>query len=434
MRFDGRKNTQPRAVKILKDYTMHAEGSVLYCQGNTKVLCNATVEDRVPPHVFGTGKGWVTAEYSMLPRATSTRNQRDIGRLKMSPRSTEIQRLIGRALRGCIDLEALGERSIVVDCDVIQADGGTRCASITGGFIALCLAIKKLMSDGTLTKNPITKQVAALSVGIVDGEAVCDLCYEEDCKAGTDMNVIMTSNGGFIEVQGTAEHAELTRDELNQLLDLADTGMQTLFAHQKAVLNDSFLIATNNAHKVEEFKKIFDTLGLSLVTPGQLGIECDPEENGQTFSQNAMIKARAFYNVSGLKTVADDSGLCVNALGGEPGIFSARYGNKSNDAERTQYLLDNMKDKNDRTAHFTCAIACVLSDCEDFFVEGFANGKIIDVPDGNGGFGYDPVFMPDGFDKTFSAMSAEDKNKISHRANALLKFADKIKEKQNAHK
>ncbi len=434
MRFDGRKNTEPRSVKILKDYVVHAEGSVLYCQGNTKVLCNATVEDRVPPHVFGTGKGWVTAEYSMLPRATATRNQRDIGRLKMSPRSTEIQRLIGRALRGCIDLSLLGERSIVVDCDVIQADGGTRCASITGGFIALALAVNKLMRDGVIAKNPITKQVAALSVGIVDGEAVCDLCYEEDCRAGTDMNVIMTSNGGFIEVQGTAEHAELTRQELNQLLDLADGGMQTLFAYQRAVINDSFLIATNNAHKVEEFKKIFDNLGLSLVTPKELGIKCDPEENGQTFSQNAMIKAQAFYNVSGLKTVADDSGLCVDALGGAPGIFSARYGNKDNDAERTQFLLDNMKDKTDRSAHFSCAIACVMSECDSFFVEGRANGTIIDAPDGEGGFGYDPVFLPDGKTETFSRMSAEDKNKISHRANALNKFAEKIREKQNAHK
>ncbi len=434
MRKDGRNDGQIRPVKIIKDYTMHAEGSVLYCQGNTKVLCNATVEDRVPNHVLGSGRGWVTAEYAMLPRATGTRNQRDIARLKMSPRSTEIQRLIGRALRGCIDLEALGERSIIVDCDVIQADGGTRCASITGGFIALALAIKKLMADGVIDKNPITKQVAALSVGVVDGTPVCDLCYEEDCRAGTDMNVIMTSNGGFIEVQGTAEHAELTRNELNSLLDLADSGMQSLFAYQKAVLENTFLIATNNAHKVEEFKKIFDNLGLNLVTPKQLGIVCDPDENGSTFADNAMIKARAFYNISGLATVADDSGLCVNALGGEPGIYSARYGNKADDGERLQYLLNNLKDKTDRRAHFTCAIACVLSDTDSFCVEGYADGSITDKPAGECGFGYDPVFKPDGYDKTFAQLSAEEKNNISHRANALTKFAAAIREKQNAHK
>ena len=216
---------------------MHAEGSVLYCQGNTKVLCNATVDTKVPPHVLGSGKGWVTAEYSMLPRATVTRNQRDISKLKLSPRSTEIQRLIGRALRGAVDMEKLGERSIIVDCDVIQADGGTRCASITGGFIALAIAIKKLVDSGEISENPITKQVAALSVGIVGDEAVCDLCYEEDCRAETDMNVIMTSNGGFIEIQGTAEGKELTKDELSTLLSLAEKGMEELFEKQREVIN-----------------------------------------------------------------------------------------------------------------------------------------------------------------------------------------------------
>ena len=429
MRNDGRKNNQSRNIKIIKNYTMHAEGSVLYCQGNTRVLCNATVEDRVPPHVFGTGKGWVTAEYSMLPRATLTRNQRDVSKLKLSPRSTEIQRLIGRALRGCIDLEKLGERSIVVDCDVIQADGGTRCASITGGFVALCLAIKKLMAEGLIAQNPITKQVAALSVGIVGGEAVCDLCYEEDCRAGTDMNVIMTSNGGFIEVQGTAEHAELTRGELNTLLDIADEGMKPVFAFQRAVLEDSLLIATNNAHKVEEFKKICDTLGVGLVTPKQLGVVCDPDEDGDTFKENAMIKARAFYNMTGLSTVADDSGLCVNALGGAPGIYSARYGNKDTDGERLLYLLDNMKDKDDRTAYFVSAIACVLNDSDSFAVEGRCEGSITAAPDGECGFGYDPVFLPNGKNETFAKMSGEQKNKISHRAVALEKFASVLKEK-----
>ncbi len=237
MRYDKRNADEIRQIKIEKDYTMHAEGSVLYCQGNTKVLCNATVETKVPPHVLGTGKGWVTAEYSMLPRATATRNQRDISRLKLSPRSTEIQRLIGRALRGAVDMEKLGERSIIVDCDVIQADGGTRCASITGGFIALALAIDKLVENGEIAENPITKQVAALSVGIVGDEPVCDLCYEEDCRAETDMNVIMTSNGGFIEVQGTAEGKELTKLQLAELLELAEKGMQTLFEKQNEVLN-----------------------------------------------------------------------------------------------------------------------------------------------------------------------------------------------------
>lgn len=429
MRFDGRQNNEVRPLKTETNYTMHAEGSVLFCQGNTKVLCNATVEDKVPPHVLGSGKGWVTAEYSMLPRATKTRNSRDVSKLKLSPRSTEIQRLIGRALRGCIDLEKLGERSIIVDCDVLQADGGTRCASITGGFIALSLAVQKLIDEGVITENPITKQVAALSVGIVGDSLLCDLCYEEDCRAETDMNVIMTSNGGFIEIQGTAEGRELTKKELGMLLEIAEDGMQRLFTEQKIALlgaQNKFLIATNNAHKIEEFKKIFDTLNLDLITPKELGICCDPDENGTTFEQNAMIKARAFFKLSGLPTVADDSGLCVDALGGEPGILSARYGGFETDKERLDFLLSNMKDKTDRKAHFSCAIACVLDDKNDFTVRADAHGTIIDTPKGEGGFGYDPVFVPDGYDKTYSELSAEVKNSISHRANALSLFARRI--------
>lgn len=432
MRNDNRQNGQIRQVKIEKDYTMHAEGSVLYCQGNTKVLCNATVEDKVPHHVFGTGRGWVTAEYSMLPRATATRNQRDISKLKLSPRSTEIQRLIGRALRGAVDLEKLGERSIIIDCDVIQADGGTRCASITGGFIALSLAINKLMREGVIKKNPITKQIAAISVGMVDDTPVCDLCYEEDCRAQTDMNVIMTSNGGFIEVQGTAEGQELTKPQLSKLLELAEDGCNELFVKQRIALleniDKSFLVATNNAHKLEEFGKIFSKLGFSLITPKMLGIKCDPDETGATFEENSMIKARAFFELSGIPTVADDSGLCVDALGGEPGIFSARYGGFDDDKKRLDFLLSNMKDKTDRSAHFACAIACILKDGSEFTVRENAYGTLIDAPRGECGFGYDPIFVPDGYDKSYAELPPSEKNKISHRAKALAAFAEKIKE------
>ncbi len=236
MRADGRSEKQIRKIEIIKDFTMHAEGSVLYCQGNTKVLCTATVEESVPPYLAGTGKGWVTAEYSMLPRATATRNKRDISRLKQAPRSTEIQRLIGRALRGAVDLTLLGERSIVIDCDVIQADGGTRCASISGGFVALALAINKLMKEGLLEVNPIKKQVAAISVGVSDGIPVVDLCYTEDCKADTDMNVVMSSNGGFIEIQGTAEGEEFDKKQLDTLLTLAKGGCNRIFKAQAKVL------------------------------------------------------------------------------------------------------------------------------------------------------------------------------------------------------
>ncbi|MGE4548447.1 MAG: ribonuclease PH [Intestinibacillus sp.] len=237
-RPDLRRNDEMRRVKITPNYTMHAEGSVLIEVGNTKVICNATVEDRVPPHVFGTGRGWVTAEYAMLPRATNTRSRRDISGLKLSGRSAEIQRLIGRSLRAVTDMEALGERSIVVDCDVIQADGGTRCASITGGFIALWLACKKLMDEGQLRKMPLRTHVSAVSAGIFENEAVLDLNYAEDSHAIVDCNIVMTGEGEFVEVQGTGESRPFQKDELQKLLSLGRKGTAKLCREQKKITGE----------------------------------------------------------------------------------------------------------------------------------------------------------------------------------------------------
>lgn len=235
-RFDGRQQDQLREVKMTKNFIIHPEGSVLIEMGKTKVICNATVEDRVPPFKKNSGEGWITAEYSMLPRATSTRNQRDIAKLKMNKRSVEIQRLIGRAIRSVVDFKALGERSMVLDCDVIQADGGTRTASITGGFVAVYMACQKLLEQGVITEMPIKGMVAAISVGVVGEEPLLDLCYEEDSHAKVDMNVIMTDKGEFIEVQGTGEEAPFTRKELNALLELGEKGIGELIAYQKEVL------------------------------------------------------------------------------------------------------------------------------------------------------------------------------------------------------
>lgn len=235
-RIDGRKENQLRKIKITKGYTKNAEGSVLIEMGNTKVLCNASVEQSVPQYLAGKGKGWVTAEYSMLPRATKERNIRDIARLKLSPRTAEIQRLIGRALRGVCDLYALGERSIIVDCDVIEADGGTRTASVTGAFIALYLACTGLLDSGEIKKMPIKEFVSAVSVGIKDGVILLDLCYEEDSKADVDMNVIMTENGEFIELQGTGEGNTFNDKELRAMLSSAKLGINRLIKEQKKVL------------------------------------------------------------------------------------------------------------------------------------------------------------------------------------------------------
>ena len=237
MRPSGRTASQIRPVTLTRHYTCHAEGSVLVEFGNTKVICNATVEEGVPRFMKGQGKGWITAEYSMLPRATHTRSQREAARGKQGGRTLEIQRLIARSLRAAVDLQLLGENTIIVDCDVIQADGGTRTASITGACVALVDALTHMRAKGMIKSNPLKHMVAALSVGIVNGEAVADLEYVEDSAAETDMNVVMTETGSLIEVQGTAEGEPFTFDEMQEMLDLAKHGLRELFDIQKTALN-----------------------------------------------------------------------------------------------------------------------------------------------------------------------------------------------------
>jgi ribonuclease PH len=236
MRSDHRPANELRQTVITPDYLMHAEGSVLICAGNTRVICTASVEDRVPPFLRNTGKGWVTAEYGMLPRATSTRTQREASAGKVGGRTQEIQRLIGRSLRSVTNLPALGERTVWIDCDVIQADGGTRTASITGAFVALALALEKMRERDTIRTIPLSDYVAAISVGIVDGEALLDLAYDDDSRAEVDMNVVKTGGGRFIEVQGTAEASPFGREALNTLLDLADHGIGQLVEKQRAIV------------------------------------------------------------------------------------------------------------------------------------------------------------------------------------------------------
>ena len=233
MRPSQRQATELRTIRITRNFTCHAEGSVLIEMGNTRVLCTASVEESVPPFLRGKGQGWVTAEYGMLPRSTHTRTSREAAKGKQTGRTQEIQRLIGRSLRAVIDLKALGERQITLDCDVLQADGGTRCASITGAWIALHDACAKLVAEGKLPANPLRDHVAALSVGIYQGEPVTDLDYPEDSDCDTDMNVIMTGSGGIVEIQGTAEGEPFTRLQMNELVDLAENGIRQLLALQK---------------------------------------------------------------------------------------------------------------------------------------------------------------------------------------------------------
>ncbi|WP_243750646.1 ribonuclease PH [Thiomicrorhabdus marina] len=236
MRPSGRAANQLRQVKITKDFTKHAEGSVLIEFGDTQVICNASVEERVPPWLRGQGQGWVTSEYGMLPRSTGSRMRREATAGKQSGRTQEIQRLIGRSLRAAVDLKKLGERTIHVDCDVIQADGGTRTASITGGYVALSMAIEKLLADGLLSESPMVQQVASISVGVYQGTPVLDLDYAEDSTAETDMNLVMTDSGHFIEVQGTAEGAPYSMDELQAMLALGQKGIGELTQMQRDAL------------------------------------------------------------------------------------------------------------------------------------------------------------------------------------------------------
>ena len=238
MRPSGRTPDQLRDVKITRQYTKHAEGSVLVEFGDTKVICTASVENKVPPFLRGQGQGWITAEYGMLPRSTGDRMGREASRGKQGGRTIEIQRLIGRSLRAAVDMQALGENSITIDCDVIQADGGTRTASITGGCVALVDALNSMVEAGTLKESPIRQMIGAVSVGMYQGQAVLDLDYPEDSAAETDLNVIMTDKGGFIEIQGTAEGTPFERTELDEMLELARGGIDTLFEAQRKALEE----------------------------------------------------------------------------------------------------------------------------------------------------------------------------------------------------
>ena len=430
LREDGRKFYEERKIKITKDVNIYAEGSVLIEVGNTKVICTASVSEKVPPFLRGTGKGWVTAEYSMLPRATNERNQREASKGKLTGRTVEIQRLIGRALRSAIDLEKLGERLITIDCDVIQADGGTRTTSITGGYVALALAIKKLLKEEIIEENPLIANVAAISVGKIDSELVVDLKYSEDSAAEVDMNVIMNKKGEFIEVQGTGEESTFTRTELNGLLDLAEASIKRIINLQDKVIeqeNLKIFLATGNKHKIEEISDIFSDIENVEILSIKDGVEI-PEviEDGTTFEENSKKKAVEIAKFLNMITIADDSGLCVDALNGEPGVYSARYSGTGDDLKNNEKLIENLKGVENRKAKFVSVITLAKPNGETFSFEGEILGEIVDNPRGNTGFGYDPHFYVEEYQKTLAQLP-ELKNKISHRAKALEKLKKELK-------
>ncbi len=417
----------------LRPYSMRLDflrtaPSCLIELGGTRVLCTATVADSVPSFLRGTGRGWLTAEYAMLPASTGGDRRKARDGAHRDGRGVEISRLIGRSLRQAVDLARLGERTITIDCDVLEADGGTRTASITGGFVALVRAVDQLIAAGKLFTSPIVRQVAAVSVGVVDGAPTLDLCYAQDSRADVDMNVVMDGDGNFIEVQGTGEGGVFGRAALDNLLDLAAEGTSTLLRAQRDALGDAarwiaparprLLLATNNPHKARELRAILAEK-YDVATQREAGIDLDVDETGTTFRENAMLKAEALMRRTGCAALADDSGLAVDALGGEPGVRSARYaGEHGDDAANNRRLLEVLADRPEPwTARFVCAMALARPGRDTLTVEGSVQGRIVRNPRGQGGFGYDPLFEYE-TGETFAEMADGQKNRISHRARA----------------
>ena len=426
-----------RVVRITPDFTEMAAGSVLVECGRTRVICTASVQEGVPPFLKGKGTGWLTAEYAMLPGATPQRKARD--GVKKDGRSVEIQRLIGRSLRAACDFSRMGERTVYIDCDVIQADGGTRTASITGAFVALCLAVDKLIKAGVMQDSPIVRQVAAVSVGVIDNVCTLDLEYAQDSRAQVDMNIVMTrdakGNLGYVEVQGTGEHKSYSRQELDRLLALGEKGVLELMDKQVEALGDradvifkkpKLVLASNNFGKLRELRVMLGDR-FDVCSMREMGINVDVEENGETFEENALIKAEALMKLTGCATLSDDSGLCVDALGGRPGVHSARYcGVHGDDEANNQLLLKELEniDAPNRTAHYGVAVALCRPGHKPVITYGRCDGEILREYCGEGGFGYDPLFFSTDLQMSFGMADPESKNGVSHRARAIRKLIE----------
>jgi len=429
MRMDQRAADEGRRINIQTDFVRTAAGSCLIETGNTRVICTASVEAGVPPFLKGKGQGWVTAEYAMLPASTGSRKKRD--GIKKDGRSVEIQRLIGRSLRQAVDLTKLGEYTITLDCDVLEADGGTRTASITGAMVALTCAVDKMVKEGKIMYSPIVHQVAAVSCGVVDGQPMLDLCYQEDSHAQVDMNLVMNEQGEFIELQGTGEGRAYTAQELQTLIAYGEKGIRALMAAQREALGEKarhigpkppLVVASGNEHKLRELQAIFGDY-YTVVSMKAAGFHDYIDENADTFAGNAAIKAEAVCEAIGLPALADDSGLAVEALDGEPGVLSARYaGDHGDDGANNALLLRRMKGKTARQCAFKCAIALAIPGQETVVTEGSCPGVLLEEERGTGGFGYDPLFYYPPFEKTYAEMNAEEKNAISHRARACEKM------------
>ncbi len=433
-RINQRAASQPRPCTLHTGFVQAAYGSCLISTGKTQVICTASVEEGVPPFLRGAGKGWVTAEYAMLPASTGQRKARD--GIKKDGRGVEIQRLIGRSLRQAVDMNLLGERTITLDCDVLQADGGTRTASITGAYVALALAVDKLMQNGLLQKNPLVGHVAAISAGIVQDVPMLDLCYAEDSTAQVDMNIVMNHRGELIELQGTGEGRAFTNAEMNALLTLGRSGVRQMMHAQRHALEAAgvhllpparVVIASANPHKVRELSDLFSGI-CEVVSMKEMGVTQEIEETGDTFAENAILKAEAVMQATGLPALADDSGLMVDALEGAPGVYSARYaGEHGHYQKNNKLLLKNMEGKQNRACKFVTCMALALPGAQTRVVRGECVGMLLEAERGQGGFGYDPLFLYEN-GQSFAEMGEKEKNKISHRARASAEMKKVLQE------
>lgn len=430
IRHTGRTPRELRNIQIKTNVFKYPEGSVVISFGDTEVICNATVQPQASKQA-ASGQGWISVEYNQLPRATGQRQSRK------SPAAAEtIAETIGKALRGVCDLSRLAEREIVIDCDVVQADGGTQSASLTGAFVALRLAVNRLLAQNELANDPIRENVAGVGVALLpDGTCVLDPDEYEEEQALVGMSLVMNEGGDFLSIQAFGADTSFSGNDLNELLHYGAVGIESLIASQKEALVDkthevpekTIVIATGNVGKAKEFAALFGAAGYEIKTLKDFPDLPDVAETGTTFEANARLKAETISQLIQQPVLADDSGLCVDALSGMPGVYSARFaGEQKSDAANNAKLLHELYDVPDekRGAHFHCTLVFAAPQKDSLVVSADWYGRIGRIPRGDYGFGYDPLFIPDGMEKTSAELLPAEKNHLSHRGQAMAKLQD----------
>lgn len=432
IRHTGRTPRELRNIQIKTNVFKYPEGSVVIAFGDTEVICNATVQPLTAPHPTST-QGWITVEYNQLPRATGQRQNRAASSVG---NAANIAETIGKALRGVCDLSRLEEREIVIDCDVVQADGATQSASLTGAFVALRLAVNRLLARNELANDPIRENVAGVGVALLpDGTCVLDPDEYEEEQALVGMSLVMNEGGDFLSIQAFGADTSFSGNDLNELLHYGAVGIESLIASQKEALVDTthevpektIVIATGNVGKAKEFAALFGAAGYQIKTLKDFPDLPDVAETGTTFEANARLKAETISQLLQQPVLADDSGLCVDALGGMPGVYSARFaGEQKSDAANNAKLLHELYDVPDekRGAHFHCTLVFAAPQKDSLVVSADWYGQIGRIPRGDFGFGYDPLFIPAGMEKTAAELMPEEKNHLSHRGQAMEKLQD----------